>query len=49
MRLNLKEKTIQRLIEKAFTAHANAESKWAKYFWYNTWKKLCNRYKKGIH
>jgi len=49
MRLNLKEKTIQKLIEKSFSAHSNAQSEWAKNYWYKVWKKLCTKYNRGLH
>lgn len=49
MRLNLSNKLKQKLIDNAFKACEKAESKWAKNFWFGVWKKLCLRYKKGIH
>jgi hypothetical protein len=48
-KLNLTNKLQQKLIKNAFRACEKAESKWAQKFWFSVWKKLCQRYKKGIH
>jgi hypothetical protein len=49
MKLNLTSKLQQRLIDNAYRTCEKAQSKWAKKFWFGVWKKLCQRYKKGIH
>lgn len=49
MKLNLTEKLQKKLINNASKALSNAESSWAKKFWFGVWKKLCQKYKKGIH
>ena len=49
MKLNLTSKLQQKLIDNAFSACNKAQSKWSQKFWFGVWKKLCQRYKKGIH
>jgi hypothetical protein len=49
MKLNLTSKLQQKLINNAFNACKKAQSKWAQKFWFGVWKKLCQRYKRGIH
>jgi hypothetical protein len=49
MKLNLTEKLQKKLIANASKALHNAESSWSKKFWFSVWKKLCQKYKKGIH
>lgn len=48
-KLNLTPKLQQKLIKKAEKALNNAESKWAKKYWFKVWKNLCLNYKRGIH
>jgi hypothetical protein len=38
-----------RAIKKAAKALNEAESKWAKTYWFKVWKDLCLKFKKTIH
>ena len=54
-RITGNNKNQERLINNAVTACKNAESNWAKDYWFNVWKTLCTKfgrsdlYRKDLH